>query len=90
VSFCERSIRPRESSADRLTSEKDRDLNYGRAWRDMSARDEGHGHTLSNLVRMVAIELRAKTLTRHLARGIVGKPEGIGDRLAEQGIAERQ
>jgi len=39
---------------------------------------------------MVAIELGAKTLTRHLARGIVGKSEGIGDRLAEQGIAERQ
>ena len=41
-------------------------------------------------MRMVAIELGAKTLTRHLARGIVGESERIGDRLAEQGIAERQ
>ena len=39
---------------------------------------------------MVAIELGAKALTRHLARGIVRKSERIGDRLAEQGIAERQ
>jgi len=39
---------------------------------------------------MVAIELSAETLTRHLACGIVGKAERIGDRLAEQGIAKRQ
>ena len=41
-------------------------------------------------MRMVAIELGAKALTRHLARGIVGKSERVGDRLAEQRIAKRQ
>ena len=39
---------------------------------------------------MVAIELSAKALGGHVACGIAGKSERIGDRLAEQGIAERQ